>query len=64
MKKRNRSANWGGARENAQQKIDLETEITCTIRIPQVFAPKLHEVAQKWDKAPLLEFDINSMRKS
>ncbi len=33
---------------------------TCTMRIPKVFAPKLHEIAQKWDKDPKLEFDIKS----
>ncbi len=59
-KEKRRSQNWGGARENAQQKIDLETEITCTMRIPKVFAPKLHKIAQEWDKAPILEFDIES----
>ena len=57
---KNRSPNWGGARENAGRKSIWNHKETCTIRIPTVFAPKLHEIAQKWDKTPLLEFDINS----
>ena len=57
---KSRSTNWGGARENAGRKSIWNHKETCTIRIPQVLAPKLHEIAQKWDKAPLLEFDINS----
>ncbi len=57
---KSRSTNWGGARENAGRKSIWNHKETCTIRIPQVFAPKLHEIAQKWDKDPLLEFDINS----
>ena len=57
---KNRSPNWGGARENAGRKSIWNHKETCTIRIPTVFAPKLHEIAQKWDKDPSLEFDINS----
>ena len=59
-KEKSRSANWGGARENAGRKSIWNHKETCTIRIPKVFALKLHEIAQKWDKEPLVEFDINS----
>ena len=59
-KEKSRSANWGGTRENAGRKSIWNHKETCTIRIPKVFALKLHEIAQKWDKEPLLEFDINS----
>ncbi len=59
-KEKTRSGNWGGARENAGRKSIWNHKETCTMRIPKVFAPKLHEIAQKWDKKPLLEFDINS----
>ena len=59
-KEKSRSANWGGARENAGRKSIWNHKETCTIRIPKVFASKLHEIAQKWDKKPALEFDINS----
>ena len=45
----NRSSNWGGARENAGRKSTWNHKETCTIRIPKVFAPKLHEIAQKWE---------------
>ena len=58
----NRSSNWGGARENAGRKSTWNHKETCTIRIPIVFAPKLHEIAQKWDKNSLIEFDTNSSR--
>ena len=58
----NRSSNWGGARENAGRKSTWNHKETCTIRIPKVFAPKLHEIAQKWDKNSLIEFDTNSSR--
>ncbi len=57
---KSRSSNWGGARENAGRKSIWNHKETCTMRIPKVFAPKLHEIAQKWDKDPSLEFDINS----
>ncbi len=57
---KNRSPNWGGIRENAGRKSIWNHKETCTIRIPTVFAPKLHEIAQKWDKDPSLEFEINS----
>ena len=57
---KNRSPNWGGARENAGRRSIWNQKETCTIRIPTVFAPKLHEIAQKWDKDPSLEFEINS----
>ena len=57
----NRSPNWGGARENAGRKSIWNHKETCTIRIPTVFAPKLHEIAQKWDKDPSVEFEINSI---
>ena len=58
----NRSSNWGGARENAGRKSTWNHKETCTIRIPKVFAPKLHEIAQKWEKNSLIEFDTNSSR--
>ncbi len=57
---KSRSSNWGGARENAGRKSIWNHQETCTMRIPKVFAPKLHEIAQKWDKEPSLEFEINS----
>ncbi len=57
---KSRSPNWGGLRENAGRKSIWNHNETCTIRIPKRFAPKLHEIAQKWDKDPLLEFEINS----
>ncbi|MDJ0598594.1 MAG: hypothetical protein QNJ37_07115 [Crocosphaera sp.] len=57
---KNRSPNWGGTRENAGRKSIWNHNETCKIRIPKVFAPKLHEIAQKWDKDSLLEFDTNS----
>ena len=57
----NRSPNWGGARENAGRKSIWNHKETCRIRIPTVFAPKLHEIAQKWDKDPSVEFEINSI---
>lgn len=57
----NRSPNWGGARENAGRKSIWNHKETCTIRIPTVFAPQLHEIAQKWDKDPSVEFEINSI---
>ena len=41
---------WGGARENAGRKSTWNNKETCTIRIPRVFASKLYETAQKWDK--------------
>ena len=56
---KNRSPNWGGARENAGRKSIWKHKETCTIRIPTVFALRLHEIAQKWDKDSSLEFDIN-----
>ena len=57
---KSKSSNWGGLRENAGRKSIWKHNETCTIRIPKVFASKLHEIAQKWDEAPLLEFDTNS----
>ena len=57
----NRSPNWGGARECAGRKSIWNHKETCTIRIPTVFAPKLHEIAQKWDKDPSVESEINSI---
>ena len=57
----NRSPNWGGARENAGRKSIWNHKETCTIRIPTGFAPTLDEIAQKWDKAPSVEFEINSI---
>ena len=56
-----RSPNWGGARENAGRKSIWNHKETCTIRITTVFAPKLHEIAQQWDKDPSVEFEINSI---
>ncbi len=55
-----RSSNWGGVRENAGRKSIWNHKETCTIRIPKVFAEKLHKIAKKWDKDPSLEFEINS----
>ncbi len=61
MKKgKSRSPNWGGARDNAGRKSIWNHQESCTIRIPTVFASKLHAIAQKWDKDSSLEFDINS----
>lgn len=57
---KSKSSNWGGSRENAGRKSIWKHKETCTIRIPTVFASKLHEIAQKWDKELSLEFDINS----
>ena len=54
----NRSPNWGGARENAGRKSIWNHKETCTIRIPTGFAPKLHEIAQKWDKDPQLNLRL------
>ena len=54
----NRSPNWGGARENAGRKSIGNHKETCTIRIPTGCAPKLHEIAQKWDKAPQLNLRL------
>lgn len=59
-KGKKQTPNWGGPRENAGRKSIWKHKETCTIRIPQVFALKLHEIAQKWDKDSSLEFDINS----
>lgn len=59
-KEKSKSTNWGGTRENAGRKSIWNNKETCTIRIPQVFALKLHEIAQKWDKDSSLEFDLNS----
>jgi hypothetical protein len=59
-KGKSKSTNWGGQRENAGRKSIWKHKETCTIRIPQVFALKLHEIAQRWDKDSSLEFDINS----
>ncbi len=59
-KEKERKKRWGGARENAGRKSIWNHKETCTMRIPKVFAPKLHEIAQKWDKGSCLEFDINS----
>ena len=61
---KSRSPNWGGARENAGRKSIWKHKETCTIRIPQVFAPKLHEIAQKWDKDPALENKTESSSES
>ena len=57
----NRSPNWEGARENTGRKSIWNHKETCTIRSPTVFAPKLHEIAQKWDKDPSVESEINSI---
>jgi hypothetical protein len=59
-KGKSKSTNWGGIRENAGRKSIWNHKETCTMRIPKVFALKLHEIAQKWDKDGSLEFDINS----
>ena len=61
MKKgKRRSPNWGGARENAGRKSSWNHNETCTIRIPQVFAPKIREIAQKLDKGQQIDFEIKS----
>ena len=57
----NRSPNWGGARENAGRQSIWNHKETCTIRITTGFAPTLDEIAQKWDKDPSVEFEINSI---
>ncbi len=57
-KRKRRSPNWGGARENAGRKSGWNNQETCTIRIPKVFAPKLREIAHQWDKKQ--EFDLIS----
>ena len=54
----NRSPNWGCARENAGRKSIWNHKETCTIRITTGFAPKLHEIAQKWDKDPQLNLRL------
>ena len=57
----NRSPNWGGAREHAGRKSIWNHQETCPIRITTGFAPKLHEIVQKRDKDPSVEFEINSI---
>jgi hypothetical protein len=59
-KGKERKINWGGARENAGRKSIWNNKETCTMRIPKIFALKLHEIAQKWDKETEIEFDIKS----
>ena len=60
-KEQTRSPNWGGARENAGRKSIWNHKATCKIRITTEFAPKLHEIAQKLDKDPSVEFELNSI---
>ena len=62
-KGKRRSPNWGGARENAGRKSSWNHKETCTIRIPQVFAPKIREIAQKLDKGQQIDFEIKSSLK-
>ena len=59
-KRKRRSPNWGGARDNAGRKSGWNNQETCTIRIPKVFAPKLREIAQQWDKRQQFDLDIKS----
>ncbi|HAC61959.1 MAG TPA: hypothetical protein DCF68_00100 [Cyanothece sp. UBA12306] len=55
---KNRSPNWGGARENAGRKSIWNHTETCTIRIPTVFAPKLHEIHKNGIKTPHLNLRL------
>jgi hypothetical protein len=59
-KRKRRSPNWGGARENAGRKSGWNNQETCTIRIPKVFAPKLREIARQWDKGQDFDLEIKS----
>jgi hypothetical protein len=59
-KKKRRNLNWGGARDNAGRKSIWNHKETCTMRVPKVFVPKLHEIAQKLDKGTNIEFEIKS----
>jgi hypothetical protein len=59
QKKPNKSS-WGGARENAGRKSTWNNQETCTMRIPKVFAKRLYETAQKWDKEEYLEKETYS----
>ena len=54
-KKQRKNSGWGGARENAGRKSIWNNQETCTMRIPQIFARRLHELAQIWDKGGKLE---------
>lgn len=59
-RKTQKNSGWGGARENAGRKSIWNNSETCTIRIPQIFAQRLHEIAQIWDKEGIFEIDIHS----
>ena len=62
-KRKRRSPNWGGVRENAGRKSSWNNKETCTMRIPKVFAPKLREIAHEWDKKQQIDFEIKSNSK-
>ena len=61
-RKHRKNSGWGGARENAGRKSIWNNKETCTMRIPKIFARRLHEIAQIWDKGGKLEIDIQSSR--
>jgi hypothetical protein len=62
-RKHRKNSGWGGARENAGRKSIWNNKETCTMRIPQIFARRLHEIAQIWDKGGKVEIDIQSKPK-
>jgi len=59
-KKKRRNLNWGGARDNAGRKSNWNHKETCTMRVPKVFVPKSHKIAQQLDKGTNIEFEIKS----
>jgi hypothetical protein len=59
-KKNSNKSSWGGARENAGRKSTWNNQETCTMRIPKVFARRLYETAQKWDKQEDIEKETYS----
>ena len=59
-RKPRKNSGWGGARDNAGRKSIWNNQETCTMRIPKIFARRLHEIAQIWDKEGNLEIDIQS----
>ncbi|ACK72514.1 hypothetical protein PCC7424_4143 [Gloeothece citriformis PCC 7424] len=54
--KKNPNKKRGGTRENAGRKSIWINQDTCTIRVPKIFAARLHEIAQKWDKEEFNDF--------
>jgi hypothetical protein len=50
----------GGQRENAGRKSGWEHSETVVIRVPQVFAKQLLEIARKLDMGESIEFDTKS----